>query len=358
MGGIWMTRHRFASAASEFVGQKAGVVLSEQEMARLLPEEMAQEIFPADDQLVRLRSEEYEELAVHLLYEVGNIPSPDTAPAQVRLFHQSKNRPAMVRMLINVWKLLISFAHGTPEQEPDADGLMALTIPCPSELIASKFFSKKHRRDEFFSLVEDRYKQPGREVAHELIEGLRLDIHKDPFIGYRRIEWKNEVELRELFHSESLDAMHGHFIDQRFIDYLNRHFEDIDKMNWRKFEGLVCEFFERSGYVVQIGEGRADGGVDARVWAKDKDTSLSPTILVQCKRQKEKVEQVVVKALWADVHAEGAESGLIATTSALEPGARKVIEARGYPVFESNRNEVRRWIEALRTPENGVFMGY
>ncbi len=357
MGGIWMSRHQFASAASEFVGQKAGLVLSEEEMARLLPSEMASQIFPADDQITRLRAEAFEELAVRLLYEVGNISSPDTGPAQVRLFHKFQHSPASAHMLVSVWKLLLAFVAGDPDQIINADGILALARVCLPDVIANLFFSKTHRRDEFYSLVTDRYKNSGYEVAQELIDNLRIDIHKTPFVGYRRFEWKDEIQLRELFRSESLEPMYGHFIDQRFIDYLDRHFEDIDKMNWRKFEGLVCEFFERNGCTVQIGEGRGDGGVDARVWSASEDKSLPPSILVQCKRQKEKVEQVIVKALWADVDAEGADSGLIVTTSSLEPAARRVRETRSYPIFESNRDSVRRWLKTLRTPDNGVFMG-
>ena len=48
----------------------------------------------------------------------------------------------------------------------------------------------------------------------------------------------------------------------------------------------------------------------------------------QCKRQKEKVGKVVVKALWADVQHEKASPGLIVTTSRLSPGAKEVCAAR------------------------------
>jgi hypothetical protein len=53
---------------------------------------------------------------------------------------------------------------------------------------------------------------------------------------------------------------------------------------------------------------------------------------VQCKRQKEKVGKVVVNALWADVEHEKAKSGLIVTTTAVSPGARKVPAVRAYPI--------------------------
>jgi restriction system protein len=80
-------------------------------------------------------------------------------------------------------------------------------------------------------------------------------------------------------------------------------------------------------------------------------------MLVQCKREKKKVGKVVVKALWADIYDEGAESGLIVTSNALAPGAEKVCEARNYPIEQANRATLRKWIKAMRTPGSGIFLG-
>ncbi len=91
------------------------------------------------------------------------------------------------------------------------------------------------------------------------------------------------------------------FFDQRFINYLSANFDTINQINWRKFEGLIAEFFDRSGFTVEIGPGRNDDGVDVRLWPKTYDNHLPPSMLVQCKRQKEKIEKVVVKVLYADI---------------------------------------------------------
>ncbi len=128
-------------------------------------------------------------------------------------------------------------------------------------------------------------------------------------------------------------------------------------MNWRKFEGLTGEFFDRAGYHVEMGKGRADGGIDARIWPRKEDVSLPPAILVQCKRQKEKVGTVVLKALYSDILDERAQSGLIVTTSTLSPDARRTCTARGYPIGHASRLTLRRWIDAMRTPGTGVFLG-
>jgi restriction system protein len=80
-------------------------------------------------------------------------------------------------------------------------------------------------------------------------------------------------------------------------------------------------------------------------------------MLVQCKRQKAKIEKVVVKALWADVVAEGAESGLIVTTSSLSPGSANICKARAYPIEQANRETLKTWIQQMKTPGEGVFLG-
>ena len=105
-----------------------------------------------------------------------------------------------------------------------------------------------------------------------------------------------------------------------------------------------------------MGPGRGDWGVDIRVWAPAVDVGKPPLILVQCKRQKDKVSQVVVKALWADVSAAGAQSGLIVATSALAPSAETVRKAREYPINAVEKPTLKKWIEQLRSPGSGTFL--
>ena len=93
-----------------------------------------------------------------------------------------------------------------------------------------------------------------------------------------------------------------------------------------------------------------------RVWPKDADKHLPPTTLVQCKRQKDKIEKVVVKALYADILEAQAQSGLIVTTSALSPGSEKVCTVRAYPITQASRETLKQWITTMRTPYTGVFL--
>lgn len=71
-------------------------------------------------------------------------------------------------------------------------------------------------------------------------------------------------------------------------------------------------------------------------------------------RQKAKVDKVIIKGLFADVHFEEAEYGVLVTTSELSPGARATIGARGYPIQAVERDGVMKWLQKLRTPGSGI----
>jgi restriction system protein len=125
-------------------------------------------------------------------------------------------------------------------------------------------------------------------------------------------------------------------------------------MHWRQFEKLTAEFYERDGYKVDLGPGSGDDGVDVRVWKPDANPGDSPLCIVQCKRQKDKIEKVVVKGLHTDVEFERAEYGVIVTTSELSPGAKTTILARGYDIEAVERDGVKGWLTRLRSPGTGI----
>jgi restriction system protein len=277
-------------------------------------------------------------MVARILYRLGNIPSASTLFPTLALYHKYKNDVEKRRLFVEIQQLFIErYRAAVDEAEPKGE---------PADLTP------------FLEEVAQRYKTLASfQIAMEIINEITLFLHRHPFMMYRSQEWTNVVELAGLFKSESLKTYYGKFFDQRFIDYLYNNFGSIDRINWRKFEGLTGEFFHRSGFYVEIGKGRNDEGIDARIWPQEQDKHLPPVMLLQCKRQKQKIERVVVKALWADIYAEGAQSGLIVTTSALSPGAKKDCTARAYPITQVDRNTLRSWIERMRSPHTGVFMG-
>ncbi len=333
MGRIVFTRAELTASLSELVGHKAGLALNQDQLASHVDEHYQDLILGDVGTVITLRSEEAEEIFSQLLFGVG------LTPIRHRVLPGDLVRPR-----------LSSDEHAT------------VLYHRFLEILLAEF--KKQQKDatpfDYTPVAEEAVRQLGAEggqLALQYYESMQLSLLQNPWSRIRRVEWEDVAQLDDLFASESLETNHGSYLDQRFIDYLSANFSAVDAMNWRKFEGLACEYLQREGYHVEISAGRNDGGIDARAWKSDAERSGPPTILVQCKRQKAKIEKVVIKALWADVIDEGAKSGLVVTTSELSPGAAAVVVARSYPIDGAERSKIRSWIEAMRTPHSGVFLG-
>ncbi|MCF7675082.1 MAG: restriction endonuclease [Akkermansiaceae bacterium] len=211
----------------------------------------------------------------------------------------------------------------------------------------------------FFDLVKVSLPEGFLDLAIELIEYIESGERASPWewCEARLVDWRDTAELCDFFKSESLKCLHGTFFDQRFANYLSRNFEKIGEMNWRKFEGLTAEYFLREGFEVEVGPGRNDGGIDVRVWKPGTLALSPPLIIIQCKRQRHKIEKAVVKSLWADLVDLNAGAGLIVTISSLSPGAETVRLSRSYPIEVANNGHLKNWLERLRTPGTGIYLG-
>jgi restriction system protein len=332
MGGIWLTRRELATSLSEHAGHKAGIALSLRDLKRHLPG--VEYLIGRMDHTVRIRSEEYEMLAGKVLYALGNTPTPERIffPG-MRAFHRLKKVPGGLDLYTRVMTLF----NDTTQAQLGNEGPIDLTP-----------FLKRSREEVGIE---------GAALALEIIDDVALGLQQSVMARYRRVQWSDAVDLKDLFESEALAPQYGYFIDQRYVDYLAQNFGSIDEINWRKFEALTAEFFKRRGLHVELSAGRNDDNVDLRLWTDEPSETTPPLVLVQCKRQKEKVGKVVVKALYADVLHEGAKSGLIVTSTEISPGAKQTSLARGYPVQAAEREALRSWIDAMRTPFSGIFMG-
>lgn len=332
--GIWLSRQSMIDMLLEIAAFKAGVVLTEDEVIKLVAGSSIGDGFLVSNKIGgRTDSVEIEETVALLLYQLGNIDSPSNMPITVKLFHKYKSDPAQLEILQGVESLYLEtvgnlIAEAKAAQAPHG----TLLDPGP-----------------FLHPVAEKYGQVGLDMAMEIISGVNNDMHRSAWGSVRNVNWKDEVALKELFESEKIETQHGKFLDQRFIDFLDRNFERIDEMHWRKFEGLTGEFFEREGFRVEMGPGRGDEGVDMRVFPKDASPDDPPLIIVQCKRQKAKIDMVLVKSVYSDVEWERAKSGLIVTTSTFSPGAERVRTARAYPVEAADRAKLQKWLSKMRS---------
>lgn len=337
MANITLKRIELVEEVSEVVGYKSGLCLEYDRMTKYVVNTYSKLWLGESENYIRFRPEEYEDIVYAILYGIGYINEPDPSPFALKLVHKYKNDPQKFKIL---------------------EGVLQLRNKWLEEQLSNPSLTHGSAIDprDFYYKSKEEFGEIGAKISLEVLNGLIGYQTASPWNTVRRIEWENIIQLKDLFSCESLDALYGEFIDQRYIDYLSNNFEDIDGIHWRKFEALTCEFFHKNGYYVEIGKGRNDDGIDARIWPTKENLKQPPTIIIQCKRQKEKVGKTVVKALWADVIYEKAESGLLVTTSKVSPGAKKTNTARAYNVNFAERNTLKAWIQAMRTPNKGIFL--
>jgi len=192
----------------------------------------------------------------------------------------------------------------------------------------------------------------GLDAIMLLIKGYDDLLKHSPRTALKFHQYTDIVNLTDLFEQYNPVAEKGAFLDQRFIDFLSNNLNKLGEIHWRKFEELTAECFQRFGYIVDLGPGSNDDGVDLRVWNNAKDGA--PEFIVQCKRVKSKIDKVTIKGLYADVLHEGCKLGVLVTSSEFSIGARSTIEARSYPIEEVNRDSITKWLRELRTPGAGI----
>jgi len=334
MGGITFGPKVLPDNLTEIAGYKAGLAMSIEEICdHLTGTSFPDAVRQGEEHGVRLRSEEYEDLFYQLLHRIGYTKDLYKGPMieQARLYHRYKENPAELGFYAEVSETMTSMMMASVRSGD----------PRPPDPMA------------ILTAIKKKFGVPGAKIALETFEIINRGIRMNPHRGIGS-EWINPLELKGLFKGTDQQPEKGRFIDQRYIDYLSNNQERIGEMHWRKFEQLTAEFYEREGYKVDLGPGSGDDGVDVRVWKPDAETEDNPLCIIQCKRQKDKIEKVIVKGLHADVQFEKAEYGVIVTTSELSPGAKTTISARGYDIQAVERDGVKSWTERLRTPGTGI----
>lgn len=338
MGGMNFGPQVLADGLSEIAGYKAGLALSIEELCdHLSGTRYADIIIDSEENGTRLRSEDYEELFYKLLHRIGYLKDEykGMAHESAKLFHKYRK----------IGKL--------NEFEGASTLFSMLWMKCIQE--ASKQRSKSIDPAEVVFECQKKFGSIGLEVAIARIEIIHKATTLSPHSVCRATEWKGPVELKKLFSGGKDSPEVGKFIDQRFIDYLSANTGRLSEMHWRKFEELTAEFFHREGYKIEIGPGSNDDGVDIRAWSSGSSTNDKPLMIAQCKRQREKIDRVIVKSLHADVLHAGAEYGVIVTTSELSPAAKSTIHARGYSIQAVGRDGVEKWLSTLRSPGTGII---
>ncbi len=334
MGSITFEKGRFADHLHEIIGYKSGIAASIEHMCDLLSGTgYDDDISNSEKYGLRIRSEEYDSLYYELLHKVGVTKQP--YGGMFEIFQISREIEKIGGM---------KFAQ-------DIQEIYQRNISLEMERAAKE---NKKSLDPTI-MIEEAHKKFGKrglDSIMKLIKGYAELMEHSPNTALRFNQFEDVLNLEDLFKEYSPVVSQGTFLDQRFIDYLSVNNEKIGQIHWRKFEELTAECFSKFGYTVELGPGSNDDGVDVRVW-NDADKG-SPKYIVQCKRTKSKIDKVTVKGLYADTMHEGSELGILVTSSEFSPGARKTVSARSYPIEEVNGNNIKSWLNELRTPGSGI----
>ena len=333
MGALNFDKGDFADHLHELIGYKAGMAVSIEQMCDLLLHtSYPDDIVNSEKHGLRIRSEDYEDLYYNILHKVGVTDKPYGGIIEIFDLTEKHRKIYGVIFAEEIFKIYQSNI-------------------LDENNISIKNGEKYVDPTRMIKEAERRHGVSGVAAIVELIQELDKLQKFNPHNVFRWQEWNNIVNLSDLFEQHNKVGS-SHFFDQRFIDFLSVNQEKLGKIHWRKFEELIAECFLSFGYEVELGPGSNDDGVDLRVWKECKNSS--PEFIIQCKRQKEKIDKVTVKGLYADVLHEGAKQGLLVTTSEFSIGATKTIKARSYPIVEVNGKMVKNWLIELRTPGSGI----
>jgi HJR/Mrr/RecB family endonuclease len=318
MGAVLFTIQNFYDQTSELVGIKSGILLNEYRINKILKENFHDGFLDniEPNHLVRLRSEEIEAMIKYIRIRIGNI-SPNPKVNYYRIL-------AKYFKSVEYFKILNQYLNYAIRQS-----ILGLELTHTS---LRKEISKNKGLNE------------------ELVDALTFAIMErvDEGITFPpSYNLDGATPLQSLFELEVFPLTDNTFIDQKFIDYLAVNGNEIEEVHWRNFERFVAEYFQRQGLKVVLGSGQSDGGVDIRVF--NETNNKDPFILIQCKRYKaqNKVSIETVKAFHSDVEYENAKLGLIATTSRIATGGKKVVDARNYKISFAEKEKIKKWATTM-----------
>lgn len=183
------------------------------------------------------------------------------------------------------------------------------------------------------------------QVKKDELANINLE-NVDPKLCFRNLKGIGSSKLSSL--SEIQPIITTFNSDKRFVDSKNVEFDDTTNlalMNWEEFEHLIRELFEKefsnNGSQVKVTQASRDGGVDAIAF--DSDPIRGGKIVIQAKRYTNIVGVAAVRDLYGTVINEGANKGILVTTSDYGPDSYEF--AKGKPLTLLNGGNLLHLLE-------------
>lgn len=155
-----------------------------------------------------------------------------------------------------------------------------------------------------------------------------LDSNNISFDNNKGKEGGKIQSTKQAFNKTSHKHIH---IERRkpFVPKLSKKMEwdleFLNKLEWKRFEEVVSEYYSIIGYRTEVTRMGADGGVDVLLYQQEGET---PVIIIQCKSWSKKVGVNAVRELYGVMASEQIGYGVFATTSDYTNEARKWIEGK------------------------------
>jgi restriction system protein len=320
MGALWSTINDFFDQSAEIVGIKSGLLLSNNQIKHILQEGFDDSFLISSDgdETIRIRSDEMSDMIRYIRVRIGNLPSPEQYEFYESILEQFLYYGEILS-IYNKWGLLAR--HNYVKKESINHGqlkrLIVQSEKLPMELIDSMVYL----------------------IMREL----------DGILVFPEIKTiKNITKLEDLFKYEIHPKDDNTFIDQKFLDYLAINGAEIESIHWRNFERLCAQYFAQKGFMVKLGPGTKDGGIDIKVFSTGYKKAR-PLIIIQCKRysKQRKVAIESIKAFHSDLKFENAKYGLIATTSKITTDGKKLVKARNYNITFAENKMIKKWAKEM-----------
>jgi Restriction endonuclease len=134
------------------------------------------------------------------------------------------------------------------------------------------------------------------------------------------------------------------------FDWFSARGASLTELHWREAEELIAASFAAQGMSVELGPGRADGGIDLHL--VEHDVFGDVLTAVQIKSGKRSVRLHYVQALAAASMADGNRRSLFVSASRYEPAAERWAgrweEATGHQLELAGHADVELWCAAAR----------
>tara|TARA_Y100001970_G_scaffold288876_1_gene417525 strand:- start:844 stop:2349 length:1506 start_codon:yes stop_codon:yes gene_type:complete len=155
----------------------------------------------------------------------------------------------------------------------------------------------------------------------------KLNIEKvDPIACFKQMKGlvtpslEKQTSIRPIFEMNMDDSR---LVDSKDVDGSLEEGSNLAAMPWEDFEHLVAQLFEwqfaKDGTEVKVTQASRDRGVDAIVF--DPDPFMGGKYVLQAKRYTNTVDVASVRDLYGTVMNEGANRGILITTSSYGPDA-------------------------------------